>query len=458
MLEDRKALEWLCASAAHTTVQVFSTEEDFKAHLMTERGHTLSELQLSKIARRSMRPAFRIFDDCPLCDFVQSPSDISEREAQDILQRHIAEHLQALSLLSLPNRIDDGFTYESSEESSAVTSERSSLDLDPDALSFNSDPFILGEAVSVKQQESLSVEEQIGEHPDIGVAASDQEKYAEAENICRETLVLNLKDLVKDHPTTLRAMKNLGQALSNQRKYVEAEGILQATLLVTRKVLRPDNSETLVVMKTLGQALSSQGKHAELEQIYREVLFMVENAYGEEHPETLTALSNLGQTLSDLGKFAEAVHVFERALVVKKKMFGAENSSTLDTANRLVFSYWNQGQVDEAEAVYPRVLAGLLPSGHLPSKADILVIRDEDHFDSACQQLCQHLQQWVLRFSKFSDMRPCRLTNEINNEKPCDLVPPIGLFSHSPIGASYRSIGISYRPVTNMTRSHPYST
>ncbi|KAL3606248.1 hypothetical protein FPOAC2_01204 [Fusarium poae] len=49
-----------------------------------------------------------------------------------------------------------------------------------------------------------------------------------------------------------------------------------------------------------------------------------------------------------------------------------------------------------------------------------LNIRDEDHFDHRCQQLCSHVQQWVLRFSKFSDMRACRLTNEINDEKTID--------------------------------------
>jgi myosin heavy subunit len=52
--------------------------------------------------------------------------------------------------------------------------------------------------------------------------------------------------------------------------------------------------------------------------------------------------------------------------------------------------------------------------------SDFLVIRDEDYFDSACQKLCQHVQQWVLRFSKFSDMRACRLTSEINNDKTID--------------------------------------
>ncbi|KAI9734107.1 MAG: hypothetical protein M1818_007045 [Claussenomyces sp. TS43310] len=52
--------------------------------------------------------------------------------------------------------------------------------------------------------------------------------------------------------------------------------------------------------------------------------------------------------------------------------------------------------------------------------SEFLMIRDVDYFDTACQNLCQHVQQWVLRFSKFSDMRACRLTSEINNDKIID--------------------------------------
>ncbi|KAL2354282.1 hypothetical protein BJ546DRAFT_844536 [Cryomyces antarcticus] len=54
----------------------------------------------------------------------------------------------------------------------------------------------------------------------------------------------------------------------------------------------------------------------------------------------------------------------------------------------------------------------------LASKSDdFLSSRDEDYFDSACQKLCQYVQQWVLRFSKFSDNRACRLSSEIADEK-----------------------------------------
>ena len=52
-----------------------------------------------------------------------------------------------------------------------------------------------------------------------------------------------------------------------------------------------------------------------------------------------------------------------------------------------------------------------------------LIVRDEDYFDSACQQLCQHVQQWVLRFSKFSDTRACRLSSDVANDPKLD--PPV---------------------------------
>lgn len=52
--------------------------------------------------------------------------------------------------------------------------------------------------------------------------------------------------------------------------------------------------------------------------------------------------------------------------------------------------------------------------------ADALAVRDEDYFDIACQRLCLLVQQWVLRFSKSSDMRACRLTNALSDDKIID--------------------------------------
>ena len=51
---------------------------------------------------------------------------------------------------------------------------------------------------------------------------------------------------------------------------------------------------------------------------------------------------------------------------------------------------------------------------------EVVIFHDEDYFDQACQKLCQQVQGWVLRFSKFSDVKLCRSTNEVRDEKIVD--------------------------------------
>lgn len=69
---------------------------------------------------------------------------------------------------------------------------------------------------------------------------------------------------------------------------------------------------------------------------------------------------------------------------------------------------------DQIKNLQKQILASKKPS------ESFLTIRDEDYFDSACQQLCQHVQQWVLRFSKFSDTRACRLSSDIQADARLD--------------------------------------
>jgi hypothetical protein len=51
---------------------------------------------------------------------------------------------------------------------------------------------------------------------------------------------------------------------------------------------------------------------------------------------------------------------------------------------------------------------------------DVVAFHDEDYFEQACQKLCQQVQGWVLRFSKFSDLKLCRTTSEVREEKIVD--------------------------------------
>lgn len=75
---------------------------------------------------------------------------------------------------------------------------------------------------------------------------------------------------------------------------------------------------------------------------------------------------------------------------------------------------------DELEATKEQVR--VLQQQILASKSldDPVIERDEDYFDVKCQELCGHVQQWVLRFSKFSDSKACYLAREVSDPKITD--------------------------------------
>ena len=78
-----------------------------------------------------------------------------------------------------------------------------------------------------------------------------------------------------------------------------------------------------------------------------------------------------------------------------------------------------RAELDKAKLQIRELQEQILAANRV-SDTQFLKLKDVDYFDSRCQKLCSHLQQWVLRFSKFSDMRHCRLTSEINDEKLID--------------------------------------
>lgn len=48
---------------------------------------------------------------------------------------------------------------------------------------------------------------------------------------------------------------------------------------------------------------------------------------------------------------------------------------------------------------------------------EVVVARDDDYFDGACQRLCELVKKFVIRFSKFSDTRACRTTASLRDQQ-----------------------------------------
>ncbi|KAK8092124.1 uncharacterized protein PG998_015137 [Apiospora kogelbergensis] len=126
-------------------------------------------------------------------------------------------------------------------------------------------------------------------------------KYAEAEEMCRQTLGLTETVLGREHPDTLDSMNNLAVVLDSQGKYAEAEQMHRETLGLRETVLGREHPNTLDSMNNLAIILDNQGKHEEAAQKQSQAFVGYKRVLGEGHPRTLMSMNNLAKVLRNMG-------------------------------------------------------------------------------------------------------------------------------------------------------------
>lgn len=108
-------LEWTCQAPGHED-HVFHSPSSFEQHIRSHHAGSFTESQLPILISKSAKPSSSTFRICPLCHedlAVLRPltgADISAGIAAPTqapnFRHHIAQHLEALALLSLPGRAD----------------------------------------------------------------------------------------------------------------------------------------------------------------------------------------------------------------------------------------------------------------------------------------------------------------------------------------------------------------
>jgi tetratricopeptide (TPR) repeat protein len=99
-----------------------------------------------------------------------------------------------------------------------------------------------------------------------------QGKSAEAEELLRKALAIQIKVLGKNHDHTASGYFNLAHCLNEQGTYTEAEALYRKALDIKRKVLRENHPNTASSYNSLAYNLNTQDRYAEAEEFYRRAL------------------------------------------------------------------------------------------------------------------------------------------------------------------------------------------
>ena len=96
----------------------------------------------------------------------------------------------------------------------------------------------------------------------------------------------------------------------------------------TEKMLGKEHPDTLRSMKNLAEVLSSQGKFEEVEEMHGQALALTETVLGKEHPSTLTSVYCLVYLLHQKKRYKDAEVFYHRAYAGYRKTLGERHPTT----------------------------------------------------------------------------------------------------------------------------------
>ncbi|MEX0748041.1 MAG: serine/threonine-protein kinase, partial [Rhodothermales bacterium] len=200
------------------------------------------------------------------------------------------------------------------------------------------------------------------DHPDraatlsrIGKLNNQRGRYDEAERDYEAALAMYRALHGASHPDALAAQLGLASVLvQGQDRFAEAEELLRETLSLGNPVV----GETALVMadatRALGLSLFYQARYEEAEAILRPAVQTYTQLFGRTHPVTLLTMQTLAATVRDLGKVDESVHLQKEVLDEYERVYGPDHPNTTFACYALAFNYDRQGAFEDAYATARR--------------------------------------------------------------------------------------------------------
>lgn len=176
--------------------------------------------------------------------------------------------------------------------------------------------------------------EQILTLENLAKGLRDQEKYSEAESICRQELELRLAS-GEDEKAIQENLSDLAFVLSQQGKYDEVEPIYNQILSYRTLHQGPEHEKTLQILWNLALTYRERSDFVDAEAKYLQLVGTQSKTLGLDHSKTLDSLMQLAWVLQQQQKYAQSEERYRFLLEARSKSLGSEHPVTLMIMNNL---------------------------------------------------------------------------------------------------------------------------
>jgi tetratricopeptide (TPR) repeat protein len=191
----------------------------------------------------------------------------------------------------------------------------------------------------------------------LALLCYDQGKYHLAEPLYQRALLIDQKTLEPEHPSHISKLNNLALLYDAQGRYELAEPLYQQVLEIREQTLGPVHPAIANSANNLAILYKKQGKYAQAEALYQRALAIQEQALDPGHPDVAVSLLNLGELYQAREMYQQAEELAERALAIDEQAYGPKHPTVAADLNNLARLYADQGKYVRAESLYRRALA-----------------------------------------------------------------------------------------------------
>jgi len=168
-----------------------------------------------------------------------------------------------------------------------------------------------------------------------GLSFSEEHKYADAEKLYREALLVCERVYGRRHRETATCLDNLATCLRSQSLFVEATMHATRALDIRKELLGEDHVHTAASLSNVGYLYRLLGRFSEAQPLLVQSLVVREKHLGADHPHVAESLDRIASLCRDLGRFDEAAGLCERALGIRRASLGDEHPLTAASLNNL---------------------------------------------------------------------------------------------------------------------------
>ena len=180
-------------------------------------------------------------------------------------------------------------------------------------------------------------------------------QQAEIPFLSTEVALMMLEEL-ENHPNVASFLNNLADLYCSQGRYEEADPLYLQALELRRRLLGNNHPDVAYSLRSLADLYNSQGRYEEAEPFYLKALELFKRLLGENHPDVATSLNNLASLYDSQGRYEKAEPLNLKALELFKRLLGENHPDVATSLNNLAALYESQGRYAEAEPLYAKAL------------------------------------------------------------------------------------------------------